>query len=69
MLFRSVGDPVGLGGAYSDAGAELDRIADVAQADEVHAFDDATAGHVEARDQARERHRLSRKRAPAAPLF
>ena len=49
--------------------AELDRIADVAQPDEVHALDDAAARDVEARDQTRERHRLSRKRAPAAPLF
>ena len=49
-------------------GAELDRVADVAQALELDALDDAAARDVEARDQARERHR-SRKRAPAAPLF
>src|SRR5439155_13803888 len=49
--------------------AELDRVADVAQADEVDALDDASAGDVEARDQTRERHSDSRKRAPAAPLF
>src|SRR5205823_2154951 len=47
---------------------ERDRIADVAQPLELDALDDAAGGHVEARDQARERHR-SRKRAPAAPLF
>ena len=39
--------------------AELDRVADVAQALEANALDDAAAGHVEARDQARERHRSS----------
>src|SRR5262249_6045327 len=49
--------------------AELDGIADVAEPDEVHALDDAPARDVEAGDQTRERHRLSRKRAPAAPLF
>ena len=48
--------------------AELDRVADLGQALEADALHDATAGHVEARDQARERH-CSRKRAPAAPLF
>ena len=35
-------------------GAELDRVADVAQAAEAHALDDAPGGHVEARDQTRE---------------
>ena len=48
--------------------AELDRVADVAQALEANALDDAAAGDVQAGDQARERHR-SRKRAPARPLF
>ena len=48
--------------------AELDGVADVAQALEAHALDDASAGDVEAGDQPRERHR-SRKRAPARPLF
>ncbi len=38
---------------------ELDRVADLAQALEAHALDDATAGDVEARDQARERDRAS----------
>ena len=38
-------------------GAELDRVADVAQALELHALDDAPGGDVEARDQARERNR------------
>ena len=38
-------------------GAELDRVADVAQPLELHALDDAAGGHVEARDQARERDR------------
>jgi hypothetical protein len=51
------------------ARAELDGIADVAQALEANAFDDATVGDVEARDQARERHTDSRYAAPAAPLF
>ena len=37
-------------------GAELDRVADVAQPLEPHALDDAAGRHVEARDQARERH-------------
>ena len=46
--------------------AELDGIAHVAQLLEVHALDHAAAGHVEARDQTRERHTDSRKRAPAA---
>ncbi len=55
-------------------GAELDGVADVAQSLELHALDDTAAGDVEARDQARERHRTSsstrcRYRAPAAPLF
>jgi hypothetical protein len=36
-------------------GAQLDRVADVAQALEPHALDDAPRGHVEARDQTRER--------------
>ena len=49
--------------------AELDRVADVAQPVEVDALDDAAARDVEARDQTRERHSDSRKRAPAAPLF
>ena len=49
--------------------AELDRVADVAEPDEVHALDDAAARDVEAGDQTRERHSDSRKRAPAAPLF
>ena len=48
-----VGALVGVGGA------ELDRIADVAQPLEAHALDDAPAGHVEARDQTRERHKDS----------
>src|SRR6266516_6414905 len=47
---------------------ELDGIADVAQADEVDALDDAPPGDVQAGDQTRERHRSS-QRAPAAPLF
>ena len=46
-----VGARVGVGGA------ELDRVADVAQALEADALDDAAAGDVEARDQARERDR------------
>ncbi len=46
-----VGAPVGVGGA------ELDRIADVAQLLELDALDDAAGGDVEARDQARERNR------------
>ena len=82
---REVGDPVELGAAYSDRGAdelvfldvkatleerdtlvgaavgvgraELDRVADVAQPLEAHTLDDAARGHVEARDQARERNR------------
>ena len=37
------------------SGAELDRIADVAELPEAHALDHAAAGHVEARDQTRER--------------
>src|SRR5581483_2437809 len=49
-------------------GAELDRVADVAQPREAHALDDAPVGDVETRDQTRERHR-SRNRAPARPLF
>src|SRR5213075_407323 len=49
-------------------GSELDRFADVAQGGEAHALHDASVRDVEARDQARERH-ISRKRAPAAPLF
>ena len=44
-----VGSAVGVGGA------ELDRVADVAELLELDALDDAAAGHVEARDQARER--------------
>ena len=47
---------------------ELDRVADLGQALEAHALDDASGRDIEARDQARERHR-SRRRAPAAPLF
>ena len=47
-----VGTGVGVGGT------ELDRIADVAQSLEADALDDAAAGHVEARDQARERDSL-----------
>ena len=38
-------------------GAELDRVADVAQPLELHALDDAPGRDVEARDQARERNR------------
>src|SRR5207244_6334657 len=49
-------------------GRELDGVADVAQAEEVDALDDASARDVEARDQPRERH-CSSQRAPAAPLF
>ena len=48
---------------------QLHRIADLAEVDEVDALDDAAARDVEARDQTRERHNDSRKRAPAAPLF
>ena len=54
-------------------GAELDRVADVAQPLEAHALDDAPGGDVETRDQARERAppleppRDSAR--PAAPLF
>ena len=40
-------------------GAELDRVADVAQLLEAHALDDAAARDVQARDQARERDRAS----------
>ena len=36
-------------------GAQLDGVADVSQALEADALDDAAAGHVEARDQTRER--------------
>ena len=46
-----------VGAAVGVRGAELDRVADVAQLLELHALDDAAAGHVEARDQARERDR------------
>ena len=49
-------------------GAELDRVADVAEILEADALHDAAVRHVEARDQTRERHRSS-QRAPAAPLF
>ena len=46
-----------VGAAVGVGGAELDRVADVAQLLELDALDDAAAGHVEARDQARERNR------------
>ena len=57
-----------VGAAVRVCGRELDGIADVAQPAEVHALDHSPAGHVEAWDQARERH-FSRNRAPAGPLF
>ena len=44
-----------VGAGVGVRGAELDRIADVAQPLEAHALDDAAARDVEARDQARER--------------
>src|SRR5205823_10269457 len=65
---RDVEEDELVGAGVRVRGAELRGIADVAQAREPHALDDAPTGHVEAGDQARERHR-SRKRAPAAPLF
>ncbi len=46
-----------VGAAVGVGGAELDRVANVAELLELHALDDAAAGHVEARDQARERDR------------
>ncbi len=48
-----VGAGVGVGGA------ELDRVADVAQALKADALDDAAARDVEARDQTRERQNAS----------
>src|SRR5581483_651569 len=57
-----------VGAGVGVRGAELDRVADVAQPREAHALDDAPVGDVETRDQTRERHR-SRNRAPARPLF
>ena len=51
------------------ARGELDRVADVAQPLELDALDDAAAGHVEARDQARERHRSEEARARRAALL
>ena len=44
-----------VGAAVGVGGAELDRVADVAQLLELDALDDAAGGDVEARDQARER--------------
>ena len=46
-----------VGAAVGVRGAELDRVAHVAQLLELDALDDAAGGHVEARDQARERNR------------
>ena len=46
-----------VGAAVGVGGAELDRVADVAQLLELDALDDAAGGDVEARDQARERNR------------
>ena len=46
-----------VGAAVGVGGAELDRVADVAELLELDALDDAAGGHVEARDQARERDR------------
>ena len=46
-----------VGAAVGVGGAELDRVADVAQLLELDALDDAAGGDVEARDQARERDR------------
>ena len=46
-----------VGAAIGVRGAELDRVADVAQLLELDALDDAAGGDVEARDQARERNR------------
>src|ERR671916_3005250 len=57
-----------VGARVGVSGAELDRVADVAQSLETDAFDDAASRDIQAGDQARERH-LLRKRAPAAPLF
>src|SRR5581483_8092187 len=52
------------------AGGELDRVAHVAQVLEANTLDDATAGHVEARDQPLLDHRsaFASSTAPAAPL-
>jgi hypothetical protein len=63
-----------VGAGVGVRGAELDRIADIAQLLEADALDDAPARDVEARDQTRERDRASsstpdRYAAPAAPLF
>src|SRR3954447_16265206 len=49
--------------------AELDGITDVAKPLEPNSLDDTTVRDVEARNQTRERHCSSRKRAPAGPLF
>ncbi len=53
-----------VGAGVGVRGAELDGVADVAQPLEANAFDDAAAGHVEARDQARERDRASSRTPP-----
>ena len=58
-------------------GAELDRVADIAQALELDALDNATAGHVEAGNEACERHyeppadvsAASGSPPPAPPVF
>src|SRR3954447_13674901 len=49
--------------------AELHWMADIAKPLEPNSLDDAAVRDVEARDQTRERHCSSRKRAPAGPLF
>ena len=56
---RDVEEDELVGARVGVAAAELDRIADVTQAAEVHALDDAAARDVEAGDQARERDRAS----------
>ena len=47
------------------AGGEFDRVAGVAQTDEVDPLDDAPAGHIEARDDASDPHRCSTLKASA----
>ena len=54
---RDVEEDELVGAEVGVALAQLHGIADVAQALEANALDDAPAGDVEARDQARERHR------------
>src|SRR3954447_9836981 len=49
--------------------AEFDRIADIPKPSEPNSLHDAAVRDVEARDQTRERHCSSRKRAPPGPLF